>query len=107
MPSLVLIVSALFAMSSRIGQMQIVSRATRMTGASDVMADDALGWALRKFCSGLMKPAMLVKLVKAQNRETGKIYPRSAKIESTSWKTHPDKGEGPNTEEDDPTPDEP
>ena len=55
-PNRVLMVSALLAMSSKIGQIQIVRRATRITGARDVIADAALGWAFRKSCSGFMKP---------------------------------------------------
>jgi len=51
----------------------MVRRATRITGASDVIADAVFGWALRNFCNGLMKPEMLFRLVNAQSSDTGKI----------------------------------
>jgi hypothetical protein len=48
-------------------------RATRMTGASEVMADAALGFALSQSAKGGRKPAMLVRLVRVQKIEMGKI----------------------------------
>ncbi len=72
-PSFVWIVSTLFAINKRIGHIQMVRRATRITGASDVIADAVFGWALRNFCNGLMKPEMLFRLVNAQSSDTGKI----------------------------------
>ena len=73
MPSRVLIVSALFAMTSRIGQMAIVRPATRKTGTRDVMTDAVSGFASMKFRKGVMNSAMLLRDDRAQSSETGKI----------------------------------
>jgi hypothetical protein len=72
-PSRVTIVSALLAMTSKMGQMAIVSRATRITGTREVIADAAFGFASSQSRNCGKKPAMLVKDVNAQSRETGKI----------------------------------
>lgn len=77
MPSRVLIVSALLAMSSRIGQIDSVSDATKTTGPSEVIVDAASGCASIQDLREGMKSAMLVKDVRAQNRDTGKICQRS------------------------------
>jgi hypothetical protein len=65
-------------MSNNSGQMQSVSSATKMTGASEVIADAALGFALSQFAREGMKPAILVRLVRVQKREIGKICSSSA-----------------------------
>jgi hypothetical protein len=58
-------------MTSKIGQMVMVSSATRMTGASEVMALDALGFFASQSASGGMNPAIFDNDVRAQKRETG------------------------------------
>ena len=108
--SLVFIVSALFAITSKIGQMHNVRLATRMTGASELMAAATLGSFARKSCSGLMNPAMLVNDDRAQRTETGKIYrvvrsPSFPPISGTGSQTHPDEGKHPYTDLDHPFPD--
>jgi hypothetical protein len=66
-------VSALLAITSKIGQIAIVKSATRMTGASDVMAEAAFGFASSQRLNCGRNPAMLVNDVKAQSSDTGKI----------------------------------
>lgn len=56
MPSLVTIVSALLAMTSRIGQIEIVSKATRMTGTKAVTAVAVSGLAVTQAARAGMKP---------------------------------------------------
>lgn len=85
--------------------MAIVRSATRMTGASDVMTEAAFGCALRKLCRGLMNPAILVKLVKAQSNDTGKIYAAQAQDRVAELVTHPNKCKDPNTKENHPSSD--
>jgi hypothetical protein len=72
-PLLVTIESALFAMAKRMGQIDIVRRATRMTGAKDDMAEDALGLASSQLCKAGMNSAIPVRVVKVQKKDTGKI----------------------------------
>jgi hypothetical protein len=66
-------VSALFAMTSKIGQIAMVNPATSKTGTSEVITLAVFGWLLTKFCSGLMNPAIFDKDERAQSSETGKI----------------------------------
>jgi hypothetical protein len=61
-------------MTSRMGHIAIVNRATRITGAREVMADAESGFASNQDLSCGRKPAMLVRDVKAQKRDTGKIW---------------------------------
>lgn len=72
-PLLVTMLSALFATANKIGQMAMVSRATRMTGANDDIAEDALGFESSHFCRDGMNSAIPVRVVKVQKKETGKI----------------------------------
>lgn len=72
-------VSALFAISSKIGQIDSVSEATKTTGPSEVIVDAASGCASIQDLSEGMKSAMFVRDVKAQKRETGKICDHSAR----------------------------
>ena len=72
-PNRVLIVSALLAMTSRIGQMAIVKPATSTTGASDVIACAASGCFSIKSRSSFTKPAMLSSEASAVRIDTGKI----------------------------------
>ena len=71
MPNLVTICSVLFANTSKMGQIEIVSKATRMTGASDVIALEALGFFASQFASGGRNSAIFESEVSAQKRETG------------------------------------
>jgi hypothetical protein len=66
-------VSALFAMTNRIGHIQSVKLATSMTGAREVIADAVFGLLARKSDKGLMNPAIVVKDDKAHRMDTGKI----------------------------------
>lgn len=73
MPSLVLIVSALFAMTSKIGQIAMVRPATRKTGTSEVITCAVSGLRSIKFRNGVINSAMLLSEDNAQSSETGKI----------------------------------
>ena len=59
MPRRVTMCSVLLAKTSKMGQMAIVSNATRMTGARDVMALDAFGFFASQLANGGMKSAIL------------------------------------------------
>lgn len=61
-----------------------------MTGASEVMADAALGLALSQSAKGGRNPAMLVRLVRVQKIEMGKIC-SIGQCQSLRevWVTHP------------------
>ena len=72
-PNRVLIVSALLAMTSRMGQIAIVKPATSTTGASDVIACAASGCFSIKSRRGSTKPAMLSSDASAVRIDTGKI----------------------------------
>lgn len=72
-PNLVIIVSALLAITNKMGHIASVSSATKMTGAREVMAEAALGLLSRNALRGFMKPAMFVRDARAQRRETGNI----------------------------------
>lgn len=72
-PNLVIIVSALLAITNKIGHIASVSNATKMTGAREVMAEAAFGLLDRNVWRGFMKPAMFVRDARAQRRETGNI----------------------------------
>lgn len=72
-PNLVIIVSALLAITNKIGHMASVSKATKMTGAREVRAEAALGLLDRNAWRGFMKPAMFVRDARAHRRETGNI----------------------------------
>ena len=54
MPKRVTMCSVRFARTSRMGQIAIVKSATRMTGASDVMALEAFGFLASQAASGGM-----------------------------------------------------
>lgn len=64
---------ALLAIASKMGQIAMVSNATRMTGARDVMVDAAFGFAFSQSSSCGIKPPMVVKDVRVQKNDTGKI----------------------------------
>jgi hypothetical protein len=51
----------------------MVKSATRMTGASEVMDDTAFGFASSHFLSAGTKSPIVVRDVKVQKKETGKI----------------------------------
>ena len=70
---LVTIVWALFATTSRMGQIAIVSRAIRMTGAREVIDLAALGLASSHVLSGARNLPIVSKDVRVQKNETGKI----------------------------------
>lgn len=72
-PNLVIIISALLAITNKIGHIASVSNATKMTGAREVRAEAALGLLERNVCRGFMKPAMFVRDARAHKRETGNI----------------------------------
>lgn len=72
-PNLVIIISALLAITNKIGHIASVSNATKMTGAREVRAEAALGLLERNVWRGFMKPAMFVRDARAHKRETGNI----------------------------------
>lgn len=72
-PNLVIIVSALLAITNKIGHIASVSNATKMTGAREVMAEAAFGLLDKNVWRGFMKPAMFVRDASAHRRETGNI----------------------------------
>lgn len=74
MSFLVTMVWALLATASKMGQMAIVSSATRITGANDVMVEAAFGLASSQACNAGMKPPIVVREVSVQKKETGKIW---------------------------------
>lgn len=55
------------------GQIAIVNSATRMTGAKEVIVDAAFGLASSHCCRSGIKPPMVVRDVRVQKKETGKI----------------------------------
>jgi hypothetical protein len=60
-------------MARRMGQMAIVNRATRITGAKEVIVDAAFGFAFNQSSSGGRKPPIVVRDVRVQKNDTGKI----------------------------------
>ena len=99
---LVTIVCALLATTRRIGQIAIVSRATKMTGARDVIVSAEFGFAASHFWRGGRKPPILDREVKEQKSPTGKIYRQL----NSNRETYPGKGECPDSNKSHPTPDQ-
>ncbi len=66
-------VSALFAMTSKIGQIAIVRPATKSTGTKEVITLAVSGYLAMKSSTGLKNPASFDNEDRAQRNETGKI----------------------------------